>query len=135
MRPLPGPAAGRGSSRDSCPQSRIAAARQQESGKGALSAKSSCGECRARTRSSRVSDDKPRRALVLSGGGSKGAFEVGVLQRLMGDERTDYDLLCGTSVGAISGAERAQTPLGQPREAAAKVRRLRETVTMGQVHG
>ena len=31
-------------------------------------------------------EGKPRRALVLSGGGSKGAFEVGVLQRLMGDD-------------------------------------------------
>src|ERR1700693_308620 len=59
---------------------------------------------------------KPRRALVLSGGGSKGAFEVGVLQRLMGDEQLDYDLLCGTSVGAINAAYLAQTPLGQPRE-------------------
>ena len=62
-----------------------------------------------------MSDDKPRRALVLSGGGSKGAFEVGVLQRLMGDERADYDLLCGTSVGAINAAYIAQTPLGRQR--------------------
>jgi len=38
-----------------------------------------------------VPDEKPRRALVLSGGGSKGAFEVGVLQRLMGDEQVDFD--------------------------------------------
>src|SRR5438874_5677676 len=133
MRPLPGPAAGRGFSRDSCPQSRIAAARQQESGKGALSAKSSCGQWRARASSSRVSDAKPRRALVLSGGGSKGAFEVGVLQRLMGDERTDYDLLCGTSVGAINASYLAQTPLGQPREAAAKLRALWDTVTTDKV--
>ena len=80
-----------------------------------------------------MSDDKPRRALVLSGGGSKGAFEVGVLQRLMGDERTDYDLLCGTSVGAINAAYIAQTPLGQPREAAAKLRALWDTVTTEKV--
>jgi len=76
---------------------------------------------------------KPLRALVLSGGGSKGAFEVGVLQRLMGDEQIDYDLLCGTSVGAINASYIAQTPIGQPREAAGKLRALWDTVTTGKV--
>ncbi|MGZ6124362.1 MAG: patatin-like phospholipase family protein [Myxococcales bacterium] len=78
-------------------------------------------------------EGKPRRALVLSGGGSKGAFEVGVLQRLMGEEQIDYDLLCGTSVGAINAAYLAQTPLGQPREAAAKLRALWDTVSTDKV--
>src|SRR3954469_2369526 len=76
---------------------------------------------------------KARRGLVLSGGGSKGAFEVGVLQRLMVDEQLDYDLLCGTSVGAINSAYLAQTPLGQPREAAAKLRALWDTVSTEKV--
>jgi len=79
-------------------------------------------------------EQKPRRALILSGGGSKGAFEVGVLQRLMGDEQLDYDLLCGTSVGAINAAYLAQTPLGQPREAAVKLRALWDTVSTEKVH-
>jgi len=74
------------------------------------------------------------RALVLSGGGSKGAFEVGVLQRLMGDQQLDYDLLCGTSVGAINAAYLAQTPFGQPRQAVAKLRALWDTVTTEKVH-
>ena len=78
-------------------------------------------------------EGKPRRALVLSGGGSKGAFEVGVLQRLMGDEQIDYDLLCGTSVGAINASYLAQTPLGRPREAAAKLRALWDTVSTDKV--
>lgn len=73
------------------------------------------------------------RALVLSGGGSKGAFEVGVLQRLMGDEQIDYELLCGISVGAINAAVLAQTPLGQPRDAIAKLRALWDTVTNDKV--
>jgi NTE family protein len=81
-----------------------------------------------------ATEGKPRRALVLSGGGSRGAFEVGVLQRLMGDEQLDYDLLCGTSVGAINAAYLAQTPIGQPREAAAKLRALWDTVTTEKVH-
>ena len=75
----------------------------------------------------------PRRALVLSGGGSKGAFEVGVLQRLMGDQQIEYDLLCGISVGAINAAYLAQTPLGQPREAVAKLRSVWDTVTNDKV--
>lgn len=75
----------------------------------------------------------PRRALVLSGGGSKGAFQVGVLQRLMGDQQIDYDLLCGISVGAINAAYLAQTPLGRPREAAAKLRAVWDTVTNDKI--
>ncbi|TMB26224.1 MAG: hypothetical protein E6J65_08085 [Deltaproteobacteria bacterium] len=58
-----------------------------------------------------VSDDKPRRALVLSGGGSKGAFEAGVLQRLMGEEQRDYDLLwCTTPSRSTDGSDRTWTP-------------------------
>lgn len=44
------------------------------------------------------------RALVLSGGGSKGAYQVGVLKYLLGFEGRQYDIICGTSVGAINGA-------------------------------
>jgi len=75
-----------------------------------------------------------RKALVLAGGGSKGAFEVGVLQRLMGDQQNDYELLCGTSVGAINAAYLAQTPLGQPAEAIARLRAQWDTVTTDKVH-
>jgi NTE family protein len=75
-----------------------------------------------------------RKALVLAGGGSKGAFEVGVLQRLMGDQRNEYELLCGTSVGAINAAYLAQTPLGQPAEAVARLRAQWDTVTTGRVY-
>lgn len=75
----------------------------------------------------------PRRALVLSGGGSKGAFQVGVLQRLMGEQQIDYDLLCGISVGAINATYLAQTPLGRPADAVAKLRALWDTVTNDRV--
>ena len=75
-----------------------------------------------------------RKALVLAGGGSKGAFEVGVLQRLMGDQQNDYELLCGTSVGAINASYLAQAPLGQPRQAIAKLRAQWDTVTTDKVH-
>lgn len=44
------------------------------------------------------------RALVLSGGGVKGAYQVGVLQNLVKDRGLSYDILCGISVGALNCA-------------------------------
>ena len=41
------------------------------------------------------------RALVISGGGSKGAFGGGVAQYLMQEKRHEYDLLIGTSTGSL----------------------------------
>lgn len=41
------------------------------------------------------------RALVISGGGSKGAYAGGVAQYLMQEEKRDYDLFLGTSTGSL----------------------------------
>lgn len=41
------------------------------------------------------------RALVISGGGSKGAFAGGVAQYLIQDEGRQYDMLLGTSTGSL----------------------------------
>lgn len=41
------------------------------------------------------------RALVISGGGSKGAFAGGVAQYLMEEEGKTYDLFLGTSTGSL----------------------------------
>jgi len=41
------------------------------------------------------------RALVISGGGSKGAFAGGVAQYLMQEKGHTYDLLLGTSTGSV----------------------------------
>lgn len=47
--------------------------------------------------------EKPKRALVLSGGGGRGAYHVGVLEFL---EEHDWhpDIVVGTSIGAVNGA-------------------------------
>src|SRR5918911_2017627 len=51
--------------------------------------------------------DRPRLALVLSGGGARGAYEAGVLKYLREDLAGDlggqvhFDIICGTSVGGI----------------------------------
>ncbi len=42
-----------------------------------------------------------KKALVISGGGSKGAFAGGVAQYLMQDQGKDYDLFLGTSTGSL----------------------------------
>ena len=42
------------------------------------------------------------RALVLSGGGSKGAYQIGVLRHLIMDLGRQYDIFCGVSVGALN---------------------------------
>lgn len=41
------------------------------------------------------------KALVISGGGSKGAFAGGIVQYLMNEENKEYDLFIGTSTGSL----------------------------------
>lgn len=48
------------------------------------------------------------KALVLSGGGSKGAFQLGAMKRLIRFEGNRYDILCGTSVGALNASYLSQ---------------------------
>ena len=40
-------------------------------------------------------------AVVLSGGGAKGAFQVGVLDELIGTRGVRFDAFCGVSTGSI----------------------------------
>ena len=42
-----------------------------------------------------------KKALVISGGGSKGAFAGGVVEFLMKEKGKDYDLFLGTSTGSL----------------------------------
>lgn len=58
------------------------------------------------------------RALVLSGGGGLGAYQVGALQFMLGVLRRRYGIVVGTSVGCINGAEVAMWPIGKEVEAA-----------------
>ena len=41
------------------------------------------------------------KALVISGGGSKGAFAGGVAQFLIEEAKRDYDIFVGTSTGSL----------------------------------
>lgn len=48
------------------------------------------------------------RALVLSGGGVKGAWQAGALSFILGEMGLRYDIICGVSAGAINAAYLAQ---------------------------
>ena len=60
-------------------------------------------------------DRSPRRALVFSGGGARGAYEAGVVRYLLEElpkrlgHPAHFDILCGTSVGAIHACYLAAT--------------------------
>jgi NTE family protein len=54
--------------------------------------------------------EKPKRALVLSGGGARGAYQVGVLKALA-ELGIEFDMAFGTSVGGINAAFYAQDKL------------------------
>jgi NTE family protein len=57
------------------------------------------------------------RALVLSGGGSKGSHSVGAIKYLVNDLGLQYDYLCGISVGALNACYMSLFPKGQEKEA------------------
>lgn len=67
---------------------------------------------RVRLDSIRIAENRPTVALVLSGGGAKGAAEVGV-KKLMDELEIPVDLICGTSMGGLMGGLMA---LGYPCE-------------------
>lgn len=56
------------------------------------------------------------RALVISGGGSKGAFAGGVAQFLIQEERRQYDLFVGTSTGSLLISHLALSKLDKIKE-------------------
>ena len=60
-----------------------------------------------------MTDGRPRSALVLSGGGARGAYEAGVVTALF--EREDFEIVCGTSIGSINAALAAQGATDQLR--------------------
>lgn len=61
------------------------------------------------------------RALVLSGGGAKGAYQVGALERLVQDGN-DYDVVCGVSIGALNAAVFCSHPVGYAHAAVAALK-------------
>lgn len=57
-----------------------------------------------------------KRGLVLSGGGAKGAFQLGVLEYLHEKGKLDFDIICGVSVGALNATMVAQDEFERLKE-------------------
>lgn len=84
----------------------------------------------------------PRRtAFVLSGGGARGAYEVGVLSylfeqlpRLRGGRVPSIDILCGTSVGAINACYLA-AHASDPKHGIGRLVQLWEDLEISRVLG
>src|SRR2546423_13791474 len=64
-----------------------------------------------------------RRALVLSGGGAKGSWQVGACQHLIVERGLWFDVIAGVSAGAVNAAALAQAR--DPDELAAELEHLR----------
>ncbi len=86
-----------------------------------------------------LNEAKPgqRRALVLSGGGARAAYQVGVLQALveiLPDEVTNpFPIICGTSAGAINALALAAHP-GNFRESVTSLANMWRGLTPGQIY-
>jgi predicted acylesterase/phospholipase RssA len=65
-----------------------------------------------------------KKALVLSGGGVFGAYQVGVLQHLIEDEKNDYDVFLGSSVGALNATYLSQFKHGDSQKSIIGLRNL-----------
>lgn len=74
------------------------------------------------------------RALVLSGGGAKGAFQVGAVQHLLGELRREYDIYTGISVGALNSAFLAMYRSGMEEDAAAELAAVWSTVNDARIY-
>lgn len=74
------------------------------------------------------------RALVLSGGGSKGSYQAGALKHILGEKRINYDALCGVSVGAINVAFLAMFKPGQEIESSKQIADMWSTLDNSKIY-
>lgn len=74
------------------------------------------------------------RALVLSGGGVKGAYQVGVLYNWLFEKQKKYDILCGVSVGALNTSFLSQFKTGEERKSYAELLKLWHTIDHDKIY-
>jgi NTE family protein len=74
------------------------------------------------------------KALVLSGGGCKGAYEAGAVKHLIGELKNDYDIYCGVSVGALNSSFLSQFASGEEVEASKSLEDLWMNIGDKDVH-
>lgn len=74
------------------------------------------------------------RALVLSGGGSKGSYQAGALQYILGELEVKYDALCGVSVGAINVAFLAMYKHGDEKQSATTLKEMWNSLDNSKIY-
>jgi predicted acylesterase/phospholipase RssA len=68
-------------------------------------------------------EPEKKRALVLSGGGLKGAFQAGAIYHFIVHRRCDFREIAGVSVGSLNAAILAQAQRDVRSEAVSKMHR------------
>jgi len=74
------------------------------------------------------------RALVLSGGGAKGAAQCGALRYILGELKVSYDAFCGISVGALNAAFLAQFTYGEEQKSIDELNKLWQLVETKKIY-
>lgn len=78
-----------------------------------------------------------KRALILSGGGARAAYQVGVLQALAeilpAEQASPFPIICGTSAGAINALALAAHP-GNFKESVHSLANMWRNLTVGDVY-
>ena len=75
-------------------------------------------------------------ALILSGGGARAAYQVGVLRGVMeihGRDQLPFDVICGTSAGAINAVFMAANA-HRPRDGVERLYRAWRGISAGDVY-
>jgi len=74
------------------------------------------------------------RVLCLSGGGVKGAYQVGVLKKWIVEDGIEYDAFCGSSVGSLNSSILAQFPTGKSVESWLSLKAMWDGLSRSKVY-
>ena len=82
-------------------------------------------------------DQKICRALALSGGANKGAYEIGVIKGmvdLLPEDEVKWDVVTGVSAGAINAGGMSTFPVGQEKEMVAFMQGILENIHTDDIY-
>jgi len=74
------------------------------------------------------------RALVLSGGASKGQYLIGALDYLVTEKNAKYSILCGVSIGALITGFAAQYKIGEEDDLIEDLKELSLSIHTSDIH-
>ena len=74
------------------------------------------------------------RILSLSGGGSYGAFEVGVITKLIDDNKGQWDFITGVSAGSLNAYYLSTIPIEEEKEASKSFKSLWTSINNNDIY-